>query len=63
MAWNLLRKLQEVQSVEISVVILNEGRLAGELQKLGLRIKVLDERRQSFATLIHRLRAFTSDFR
>jgi glycosyltransferase involved in cell wall biosynthesis len=63
MAWNLLRKLQEVQDVEISVVILNEGRLAVELQKLGLRIKVLDERRQSFATLTHRVRAFTSDFR
>jgi glycosyltransferase involved in cell wall biosynthesis len=56
--WNLLRQLQKFPDLELSALILNEGRLAEELRNLKLIFRVLDERRQSFPKLVLGARAF-----
>ena len=56
--WNLIRQLQKFPDIELSAIILNEGRLAAELRNLKLIIRVLDERRQSFPMLVLRACAF-----
>jgi glycosyltransferase involved in cell wall biosynthesis/protein-tyrosine-phosphatase len=51
--------------VQLSAILLNEGRLAAELRRLGLPVAVLDERRKSAASilyaLVRRLRAHPAD--
>ena len=39
----LLRGLKEKQEISISVVVLNNGRLANELLKNGIDVKIIDE--------------------
>jgi glycosyltransferase involved in cell wall biosynthesis len=48
MAYNLLRHLKEHDDLDISVILLNEGRLAEELRAAGLTVHVIDERQDSF---------------
>jgi glycosyltransferase involved in cell wall biosynthesis len=58
MAHNLLRRLQLLSYLDLSVVLLNEGRLAEELRAVGLPVHVLDEQRLSFAQLLREIRTF-----
>ena len=58
MAFNLLRSLQELPEVAVSVLLLNEGRLAEELRALGLDVEVVPERDQSFLAVLRQARAF-----
>jgi len=58
MSWNLLRKLHERSDLEISIILMNEGRLAEELRTLGLPVQVIDERNVPFHKLLLATRAF-----
>jgi L-malate glycosyltransferase len=58
MVFSLLRELQELPELELSVVVLNEGRLAEELRNLEIVMRVIDERRVSFPKLVLEARAF-----
>ena len=58
MAWNLLKELRRFPDLELSVALLNEGRLARELRTHGLEVRVLDEAKLSFPRLLLAVRAF-----
>lgn len=58
MAFNLLRELRKYPDLDLSVIILNESRLAEELRSLKMAIRVLDERRESFPKIALEVRAF-----
>lgn len=57
MAFNLLRRLKGYSDLDLSVILLNEGRLADELRNSGLTVHVIDERRYSFWEIVRRIRA------
>ena len=48
MAFNLIRSLSESSDLDISIILLNEGKLAEELRNCGLEVHVIDERSYSF---------------
>ncbi|WP_298273267.1 glycosyltransferase [Geobacter sp.] len=56
MACNLLRRLKEYDDLDLSVVLLNEGRLAGELRAGGLAVHVIDESLHSFREILRETR-------
>lgn len=58
MAFNLLRRLNGNHRIEVSVVLLNEGRLAQELRRNGVQVYVIDENRYSFPTVAKKIRNF-----
>lgn len=60
MAFNLLRRLKGYPDLDLSVILLNEGRLAGNLRNSGLTVHVIDERRYSFWEIVRRSRAILS---
>lgn len=58
MAFSLLSGLSRYADIRLSVILLNEGRLAAELRAIGLTVHVFDEHRHSFPSLllqIHKL--------
>ena len=57
MAYNLLHGLQAFPELEISVIILNNKRLAQELKKLKVAVYVFDEEQYSFFYLAIEIRA------
>jgi glycosyltransferase involved in cell wall biosynthesis len=56
MVLNLLRRLSRHEDLELSVVLLNGGKLAEELKASGLAVTIVDEKRHSFPQLIRRVR-------
>lgn len=48
MAYNLIRSLGNRSDLDITVVLLNEGRLAEELRNCGLTVNIIDEKQNSF---------------
>jgi glycosyltransferase involved in cell wall biosynthesis len=48
MALRLITGLAEIKGVEISAILLNEGKLAREIGKLGVPIDIVDETRLNF---------------
>jgi len=58
MAWNLLRELQKFPDLDLSAVLLNEGRLARELRTRSIEVRVLDEVKLNFPRLFIAVRAF-----
>ena len=48
MACHLLKHLRSFPDLELTVILLNEGRLARELRAAGLPVQVVDESRHSF---------------
>lgn len=56
MACNLLKRLKNYNDIDISVIILNEGRLAKELRLAGLTVHVIDERQNSFWEIFKKTR-------
>jgi glycosyltransferase involved in cell wall biosynthesis len=56
MACNLLRCLKKHDDLDISVILLNEGRLANELRTGGLIVHVIDEKRDSFWEIFRKAR-------
>jgi len=61
MAFNLLRRLKEYDDLDITVIILNEGRLADEIRCLGLPVHVIDENQHSFIELLQKISKVVSD--
>lgn len=60
-AYTLIKQLQE--HCVVSVLLLNPGRLADELQKLGIRVAVLDEARMGPLALLIGMRQAMREFR
>jgi len=56
MACNLLRRLKEYENLDISVIILNPGRLADELRSSSLKVHVIDENLNSFWNIFRKIR-------
>ena len=48
MVYNLLKGLQHYEDLEPMAIILNKGRLAEEIHKLGIKVHILDETTLSF---------------
>lgn len=61
MAFNLLRRLKEYDDLDISVILLNEGRLADEIRCLGLAVHVIDENQHSFLEILQRIYKIASN--
>jgi glycosyltransferase involved in cell wall biosynthesis len=55
-ALTLLRSLAGFEDLALAAVLMNEGRLAQELRRAGIRVTVLPERELSPFTLLNRLR-------
>ena len=56
MAFNLLRRLKDYDDLDLSVVLLNEGRLADELTSIGVNVHVVDEKTNSFQKIYQKTR-------
>ena len=56
MTCHLLKGLHCADNVDLSVILLNKGRLADELCSAGLRVEVIDETQYSFFQLRTRIR-------
>jgi glycosyltransferase involved in cell wall biosynthesis len=61
MCCNLLKMLKQYPDIRVSVIMLNEGRLAHELHDAGLSVLILDESRHSFARLTRMVRKFCAE--
>lgn len=58
MASHLLQELALNRELRLSVLLLNDGRLAAELRGSGLPVTVLDESRRSFGSLVREVRGY-----
>jgi len=56
MAFHLLKGLTKYEDVDLSVVLLNEGRLAEEIRRLGVPLEVIDESKTAFSKMIWAVR-------
>ena len=56
MACNLLRRLKDKEDLNLSVILLNEGRLSDELKSIGLTVHVVDENFNSFWEIFRKTR-------
>jgi glycosyltransferase involved in cell wall biosynthesis len=63
MAFTLLKKLKEVPSLKLQVILLNDGRLLEELRAIGLNPYVFDEKRLSSLQLFLKIRKLVSQLR
>lgn len=52
MTFHLLKGLRECNDLELSAILLNEGRLAKELRGLNISVEVFDESKMSFFQII-----------
>ncbi|MBT1071819.1 glycosyltransferase [Geobacter chapellei] len=57
MALTLLRRLQTDDRIELSVLLLNNGKLADCLKKNHLNVHVIDEQKHSFHQILYKSRA------
>ena len=51
MAYHLLKGLKSYGDLSVTAIVLNEGRLAEEIRKLGIRVHVVDESKSSLLNL------------
>jgi glycosyltransferase involved in cell wall biosynthesis len=61
MAFNLLKYLKEFDDLDISVVLLNEGRLSEELRANGIFVQVIEEGKSSFVKISQKIRKAVSE--
>lgn len=62
MVFQLVSGLKEYAAVELCVVLLNRARLAGELEKLGVTVHVVDEAQHSFLSIARTIRQLVTSF-
>lgn len=62
MACQLLVSLHSSTDVHLSVLLMNEGRLASELRKAGLRVFVISEQDNSFISIIFKSFRYLSQY-
>ena len=60
MAYHLLKGLQSYDKLALLVITLNEGKLAGEIRRLGITVHVVDEREMSFFNILLTIRRILS---
>lgn len=48
MNYRLMKGLKNIYNIELSAIVLNEGKLAEELRDLGIPVAVVDERKKKF---------------
>ena len=60
MACHLLKHLRSFSELELTVILLNEGRLAREFRSVGLPVLVVDESRHSFPQIANAIRKILS---
>jgi glycosyltransferase involved in cell wall biosynthesis len=56
MVYALIKNLVHTKDLELSVVLLNEGRLADELRRLDISVEVVDENGRSFLQSVREVR-------
>lgn len=56
MTYQLLKGLKKYENMEISTILLNEGKLAEEIRKLGIPVNVVDETRLNFLEIVRNVR-------
>lgn len=56
MVCNLLRRLKGYENLDLSVILLNQGRLADELRSLSINVQVVDEQKNSFWKIFLKIR-------
>ena len=56
MAFTLLRRLENNENVDLSVLVLNHGTLAERLRDHNINVHVIDERTHSFHQVLHKTR-------
>jgi glycosyltransferase involved in cell wall biosynthesis len=56
MAYHLLKGLLKYEDLELSVILLNPGRLADEIHGLGIPVEVFDESKLNFLQLVSKIR-------
>jgi len=61
MACNLIRRLKDYEGLDLSVILLNEGRLADELRSSGVTIYVIDENLYSIWEIFRKIRKIISN--
>lgn len=62
MAYQLASGLADIPNLDLLVVLSNKGRLAEELQKIGVEVQVVDEARYSVVTLSRIVRKLVAEF-
>lgn len=56
MSYHLLKGLRAYNDLELSAILLNEGRLAEKVKKLGISVHVMDESKVSFLSILLKIR-------
>ncbi len=62
MYYMLLKGLLKHNNIQLSAILLNEGKLAEEVRKLGIHLEIVDETRLNFFQMIKKLRNITREF-
>ena len=60
MVYHLFKGLQAYDDLALSAILLNEGRLAEEIRKLGISVHVVDESKVSFLSILLKIRKILS---
>jgi len=61
MALSLLRNLKKYPDLILSVIVLNNGRLANEIEKENINFYILDENRQSIIEILNNIRRINKE--
>ncbi len=56
MDYHLLKGLSKFHDLELSVILFNDGKLAGEIRRIGIPVEVVDEKRYGFLGLLRQVR-------
>lgn len=60
--YNLCRKLNAFQGIQLHAIVLNAGMLSDELDKAGVHVTILDEQKLSSFGILKRMAGFVSTF-
>ena len=56
MYYRLLKGLLNYKNLELTAILLNEGKLADEIRKLGIPVNIVDETRLNFFEIVRNVR-------
>lgn len=62
MVYQLAGGIGEIADIELCVVLLNQARLADELERLEIEVHVVDESKLSFVALVRTVSKIVADF-
>jgi L-malate glycosyltransferase len=61
MNYRLLKGLQNFRNLELSAILLNEGKVARELRKIGVPVEVVDENRMDILQIVQNVRKIITE--